>query len=141
MPLLKLFFCSKKELSRKCLSVNHHRNFPLRIFFSKYDQVCSFLQIWSHLLKKSLMKNFIFVQWILRDLSEQLFYRTPTNVCLYISFLVEVNSAIFTASEMYYSNFDALLNQSVFSICSQNLLLSKNILKQYIKFWVPKIVT
>ena len=29
-------------------------------FFSKYDQICSFPRIWSHLLKKSLMKNFIF---------------------------------------------------------------------------------
>ena len=27
---------------------------------SKCDQICSFLQIWSHLLKKSLMENFIF---------------------------------------------------------------------------------
>ena len=29
-------------------------------FFSKYDQIRSFLRIWSHLLKKSLMKNYIF---------------------------------------------------------------------------------
>ena len=29
-------------------------------FFSKCDQILSFLQIWSHLLKKSLMENFIF---------------------------------------------------------------------------------
>ena len=29
-------------------------------FFSKCDQIRSFLQIWSHLLKKSLMENFIF---------------------------------------------------------------------------------
>ena len=35
-------------------------SFPLRIFFSKFDQIRSFLQIWSHLLKKSLIENFIF---------------------------------------------------------------------------------
>ena len=29
-------------------------------FFSKCDQILSFLRIWSHLLKKSLMENFIF---------------------------------------------------------------------------------
>ena len=29
-------------------------------FFRKYDQICSFPRIWSRLLKKSLMKNFIF---------------------------------------------------------------------------------
>ena len=29
-------------------------------FFSKYDQTRNFLQIWSHLLKKSVMENFAF---------------------------------------------------------------------------------
>ena len=28
--------------------------FLVKDFFSKYDQICSFLWIWSHLLKKSL---------------------------------------------------------------------------------------
>ena len=32
----------------------------MKDFFSKCDQVRSFLWIWSHLLRKSLMKNFIF---------------------------------------------------------------------------------
>ena len=36
--------------------------FSNKDFFSKCDQICSFLGIWSHLLKKSLMENFIFVQ-------------------------------------------------------------------------------
>ena len=34
--------------------------FFIKGFFSKCDQIRSFLRIWSHLLKKSLMKNFIF---------------------------------------------------------------------------------
>ena len=34
--------------------------FSSKDFFSKCDQICSFLRIWSHLLKKSLLKNFIF---------------------------------------------------------------------------------
>ena len=29
-------------------------------FFSKCDQICSFLRMWSHLLKKSVMEKFIF---------------------------------------------------------------------------------
>ena len=38
--------------------------FSIKDFFLKYDQIRSFLRIWSHLLKKSLMENFIFlVQW------------------------------------------------------------------------------
>ena len=36
------------------------KSFPLRIFFSKCDQIRSKLRIWSHLLKKSVMENFIF---------------------------------------------------------------------------------
>ena len=34
--------------------------FFIKDFFSKCDQIRSFLQIWSHLLKKSLMETFIF---------------------------------------------------------------------------------
>ena len=32
----------------------------MKLFFSKYDQIRRNLQIWSHLLKKTLMENFIF---------------------------------------------------------------------------------
>ena len=34
--------------------------FPIKDYFSKCDQIRSFMRIWSHLLKKSLMENFIF---------------------------------------------------------------------------------
>ena len=34
--------------------------FSIKNFFSKRDQIRSFLKIWSHLLKKYLMENFIF---------------------------------------------------------------------------------
>ena len=34
--------------------------FPIMDFSSKCDQIRSFLRIWLHLLKKSLMENFIF---------------------------------------------------------------------------------
>ena len=35
-------------------------NFSTKDFFSKCDQIRRKLRIWSHLLKKSLMENFIF---------------------------------------------------------------------------------
>ena len=35
-------------------------NFSIKDFFSKCDQIHRKLRIWSHLLKKSLMENFIF---------------------------------------------------------------------------------
>ena len=34
--------------------------FSIKDFFSKYDQICRKLWIWLHLLKNSLMGNFIF---------------------------------------------------------------------------------
>ena len=34
--------------------------FSVKDFFSKCDQICSFLLIWPHLLNKSLLENFIF---------------------------------------------------------------------------------
>ena len=37
--------------------------FSIKDFFCKFDQIRSFLRIWSHLLKKFLMENFFFVQW------------------------------------------------------------------------------
>ena len=35
--------------------------FSIKDFFSKCDQIRSFLRIWSHLLKKSLMEKFLFL--------------------------------------------------------------------------------
>ena len=40
--------------------------FSIKDFFSKWDQIRMRLRIWSHLLKKSLIVNFIFVQWELK---------------------------------------------------------------------------
>ena len=34
--------------------------FSIKDFFSKSDQIRSFLRIWAHLLKESLMENFFF---------------------------------------------------------------------------------
>ena len=40
--------------------------FSIKDFYSKCDQILSFLRIWSYLLKKSLMENFIFCSAFLR---------------------------------------------------------------------------
>ena len=43
--------------------------FSVKYFFSKCDQIRSVLRIWSHLLKKSLMENFIFCTVLLANFS------------------------------------------------------------------------
>ena len=47
--------------------------FSIKDFFSKCDQIRSFLRIWSHLLERSVMENFIFcVEWMQRSLSTKI---------------------------------------------------------------------
>ena len=45
--------------------------FSIKDYFSKCDQISRKLLIWSHLLKKSLMKNFIFVPRITKHLAQK----------------------------------------------------------------------
>ena len=40
-------------------NIRQRMKFSIKDFFSKYDQIRN-LRIWSHLLKKSLMENFLF---------------------------------------------------------------------------------
>ena len=58
--------------------------FSIKDFFNKCDQIRSFLLIWSHLLKKSLMENFIFCAvWVwtsvLEKFSNQKFMINPVK--------------------------------------------------------------
>ena len=39
--------------------------FSIKDFFSKYDQICIFLRIWSHLLEKFLMENVKFSDMVI----------------------------------------------------------------------------
>ena len=48
----------------------HKMKFSIKSFFSKCAQIRSFLGIWSHLLKKFLMK-FFFVQWMQSYIQKQ----------------------------------------------------------------------
>ena len=48
--------------------------FSIKDFFSKCDQIRSFLRIWSHLLKKFLMENFIFCAVLKKNQSYYLRY-------------------------------------------------------------------
>ena len=52
--MMELFFASRYTTQKM--------KFSIKDFFSKCDQIRRKLQIWSHLLKKSLMENFIFVR-------------------------------------------------------------------------------
>ena len=50
------FFCVLHTIQTAAQKIK----FSIKGFLSTCDQIRSFLRIWSHLLKKSLMENFIF---------------------------------------------------------------------------------
>ena len=63
--------------------------FSIKDFFSKSDQIRSFLRIWLHLLKKFLMENFIFcaviflfMNILMDDLLMRFFYIQNRKMCL-----------------------------------------------------------
>ena len=54
-------FAEKKRFAPLCTCyIAQNVKFSIKDFSSKCDQIRSFLRIWSHLLEKSLMENFIF---------------------------------------------------------------------------------
>ena len=58
--------CSNKVYQHKVIVTlkNTAKNDFFKDLFNKYDQIRRFLQIWSQLLKKSLLKNVIFCSGI-----------------------------------------------------------------------------
>ena len=54
-------------MARRTLHTAQKMKFFSKDFFSKCDQLRSFLRIWLHLQKKSLMENFIFCAVTLCD--------------------------------------------------------------------------
>ena len=63
----KLINFMKKWLRYKCFSLQKIK-FSVKDFFSKCDQIYSFLGIWSHLMKKFLLENFIFCELQIRKI-------------------------------------------------------------------------
>ena len=64
------FICIASPLTDIATFTAQEMKFSIKDFFSKCDQIHSFLRIWSHLLKKSLMETFIFcavigVTWVI----------------------------------------------------------------------------
>ena len=54
--------------------------FSIKDFFSKWDQIHSFLRIWSHLLKESLTEDFIFCAVLEEKFEDSLTTKTTAYV-------------------------------------------------------------
>ena len=89
--------------------------FSIKDFFSKYDQTRSFSQIWSHLLKKSLIKNFIFCAARYKSIKKT-FSQTWLVLRLDNYFLIPKKDTAF----IYIRK--RLLNITVFNLCMMRVL-------------------
>ena len=65
--------------------------FLITDFFSKCDLIRRKLQIWSHLLKKSLMENFIFCALTVEELSTGK-KKAPWSVYTFLEYLLKHDS-------------------------------------------------
>ena len=84
--------------------------FFIKDFFSKCDQIRSFLRIWSHLLKKSLMENFFFCA-VMKSLQD-LHYKLNTGMILiemHESFHIITNSTSQTPPIMLFRKYQLLV--------------------------------
>ena len=79
--------------------------FFIKGFFSKCDQICSFLRIWWHFLKKSLMENFIFCAVLIMDFLMNLIIDRFADKCN-ISFFSKIVRQLMTLE------FDPILGSS-----------------------------
>ena len=114
--------------------------FCIKHFFSKWDQIRSFLRIWSYLLKKSLME--IFVQcfpltWLLLDqiyliqcntyLSKQRASKTAITNLIYLYFQTFYKQLCISILKFKYSE----LCLFVKPITHQNPAVSKPLLRKF----------
>ena len=98
--------------------------FSIKDFFSKYDQIYRKLRIWSHLLNKSLMENFVFCAVKPKDRSSFLPLITFTYF-FHNSYLPTEQKVILTKfSSFYYRSF--VFIWTVFRIICSNSFTRNN---------------
>ena len=89
--------------------------FSIKDFFSKCDQICSFLRIWPHLLEKSLMKIFIFCAVLIISLDPEC-----TSDFLFLS---SIHMALL-GFHIGMTHQKTTLHMTLLSICKQTLAIS-----------------
>ena len=82
--------------------------FSIWDFSSKCVQICSFLQIWSHLLKKSLMENFIFCAVIVFIVHHLNLVFTRLSCFLWLTNFSDLNFNLFQSNFKAYIYFITL---------------------------------
>ena len=93
--------------------------FLVKDFFIKCDQISSFLRIWSHLLKKSLIENFIFCAVITRTYLSLLFHtHTHTRARTHTRLCVKIPENFF--SLLFHGKISFHFSCNLFQVCHPN---------------------
>ena len=65
------------ECTSDVLETKQIIKFSIKDYFSKCEQIRSFLRFWSHLLKKPVMENLIFLQ-------SEIHFKRTTNIWIFL---------------------------------------------------------
>ena len=97
--------------------------FPIEDFFSKCDQICRKLRIWSHSLKKSLMENLIVC--IVAELDSEFLLQCRDSIAMPNFFNFRISSQSLKASLTYKQ---CQLKLSFYTLKFQCLLIDLRVL-------------
>ena len=110
--------CKNKNFVIFSLSTAQKMKFSMKDFFSKCDQICRKLRIWSYLLKKSLMKNFIScavffilqLKIINKITSVKMYVVSFSFHRLNLQSVARCNSQVTKLDQLFFSNFIFVYN-------------------------------
>ena len=85
--LIRSFYCNPlipgiKREHREVMAVYKKKKFSIKDLFSKWDQIRKKLRIWSHLLEKSIIGNFIFCAMLVKGNLAEVF-KLPIAVFIF----------------------------------------------------------
>ena len=116
--------------SNKWFILHKKIEFSIKDFFSKCDQIRSFLRIWSHLLKKFLMENIIFWCSIILENKSNVslnFQSSSLHDIGIVSVCVPTSSDFFLVALWYPTKTNAIFHNwhllNIFFLISQQLPL------------------
>ena len=88
--------------------------FSMKYFFSKCDQIRGLLRIWSHLLKKSLMKNFIFcATTFFTFITFNNFFKPESRSFMHFMELLNINQRVSVTPEHLIFTFNSFKKYSL----------------------------
>ena len=117
----------------ECLITAQKMKFPIKDFFSKCDQICNFLWIWSHLLKKFLIEKFLIENFLCSEFSFCAYWRNwetdlkITQIVKWFFRYQELSLYVLQILQtLQYTHFSLHISQYEYFFCHCNKLLWSN---------------